>query len=98
MLRFFLLLSCAAAAFPQAPSISEETFHGRGAWVLQNGLIHVTVIAQGGHIAEMRLISDDPKKSVNPMLVPPDPQPAGSYMGHLVCFPSYGPASPDEAR
>jgi hypothetical protein len=93
-----LLLFACAAAFCQTPTITEEVFHGRSAWVLQNGLIHVTVIAQGGHIAEMRLISDDPKKSLNPMLIPPDPQPQDSYMGHMVCFPSYGPASQDEAR
>ena len=97
MKPILLLLSC-AAAFCQTPTITEEIFHGSSAWVLQNGLIHVTVIAQGGHIAEMRLISDDPKKSLNPMLIPPDPQTPGSYMGHLVCFPSFGPASQDEAR
>jgi hypothetical protein len=98
MRRFLLLLAWAAAAFCQAPSITEETFHGQNAWVLSNGLIHLTVMANGGHIAEMRLISDDPKKSLNPMWIPADPQPPGSYMGHMVCFPSYGPASREEAQ
>jgi hypothetical protein len=31
------------------------------------------------------------------MWIPADPQPPGSYMGHMVCFPSYGPASREEA-
>jgi hypothetical protein len=33
------------SALAQAPTITitEEIFHGRNAWVLQNGLIHVTV-------------------------------------------------------
>src|SRR5437868_6319018 len=97
MLRTLLLLPvCAAAAFCQ-PSISEMKFHGQPAWSISNGLIHLTVMAQGGHIAEMRLISGDPKASINPMWIPPDPQPPGSYMGHLVCFPSYGPPSREES-
>lgn len=51
-------------------SVSEELFHGRHAWVLSNGWMRVSVLAGGGHIAEVRLISDDPKKNVNPMRVP----------------------------
>jgi len=54
---------------PPMSSIHEETFHGRRAWVLQNGLMRVTVLAGGGHIAEVRLLSDDPQKNVNPMRV-----------------------------
>ncbi len=54
---------------PQA-TISEESFHGRRAWVLSNGWIRVSLLAGGGHLGEIRLISDDPKKSVNPMRVP----------------------------
>ena len=51
-------------------SIKEEVFQGRRAWVLSNGLMRVSVLAGGGHIAEVRLLSDDPKKSINPMRVP----------------------------
>jgi len=51
-------------------TVAEETFHGRRAWVLGNGAIRVSVLAGGGHLAEIRLLSDDPKKSVNPMRVP----------------------------
>src|SRR5437899_6159317 len=97
MRRYLLLLAGAAALFGAPPSITETTYHGKSAWALTNGLLNVTVIADGGHIAEMRLISDDPKVSINPMWIPADPQPPGSYMGHMVCFPSYGPASRDEA-
>lgn len=75
MRLFFLLLLLQTALFaqlqpPKTVSVTEETFHGRRAWVLSNGLIRVTLLAGGGHIAEIRLLSDDPKKNVNPMRVP----------------------------
>ncbi len=101
-------------------SIHEETFQGRRAWVLSNGAIRVSVLAGGGHIAEVRLLSGDPKKTVNPMRVPHYPtiepqeyDPArhdalygndphrwlsSGYMGHLLCFPIYGPPSAEEAK
>jgi catechol 2,3-dioxygenase-like lactoylglutathione lyase family enzyme len=101
-------------------ALTEETFHGRRAWVLSNGLIRVSVLAGGGHLAELRLISDDPKKNINPMRVPhyPTIEPyqydsarddavygdgthrwlSSGYMGHLLCFPFYGPPSEEEAR
>ena len=101
-------------------TIREETFSGRQAWVLANGWMRVSLLAGGGHIAEVRLLSDDPKKNLNPMRVPHYPtiepynyDPArddavygttphrwlsSGYMGHLLCFPMYGPPSADEAR
>jgi hypothetical protein len=85
------------AAQSQLGSLRDTSFHGRAGWVLSNGLIQVTVLAMGGDIAEMRLLSDDPKASFNPMLVPPD-APPDVYMGQILCFPSYGPPSPDERR
>jgi hypothetical protein len=92
-----LLAVCASAALAQS-SIRETTFKGRPGWVLTNGLMQVTMHASGGHFAEIRLISPDPKKNLNPMLTPPEDQPSGGgYMGHIGCFPSYGPASPAEA-
>lgn len=115
---FLLLAACDLQG--QSPAIREETFQGRHAWVLSNELIRVSILSGGGHIAEVRLLSPDPKKSVNPMRVPHYPtidphifNPAkhdaiygndssrwlmSGYMGHLLCFPSYGPPSPDEAR
>jgi len=101
-------------------SIHQETFSGRQAWVLSNGWMRVSLLAGGGHIVEIRLLSDDPSKSLNPMRVPHYPtiepyayDPArddavygstphrwlsSGYMGHLLCFPIYGPPSADEAR
>ena len=101
-------------------TIREETFSGRQAWVLANGWMRVSLLSGGGHIAEVRLLSDDPKKNLNPMRVPHYPtiepyeyDPArddavygatphrwlsSGYMGHLLCFPMYGPPSADEAR
>jgi hypothetical protein len=70
MTRFLLLsLACAAAALPQSTAfLKDDTFRGQPAWALSNGLIRVTFMAQGGHLAEMRLISADPKVSLNPLL------------------------------
>jgi len=96
-------------------------FHGRHAYVLENGLIRVSLLRGGGHIAEIRFLSDDPKKSVNPMRIPHyqtiepyeyDPAKhdalftngshrwlSSGYMGHLLCFPTFGPpSSEDEIR
>src|SRR4051794_25763968 len=105
---------------PPMSSIHEETFHGRRAWVLENGVMRVSVLAGGGHIAEVRLLSDDPLKNVNPMRVPhyPTIEPfeyndakhnelygndphrwlSSGYMGHLLCFPEYGPPSKEEVE
>jgi catechol 2,3-dioxygenase-like lactoylglutathione lyase family enzyme len=101
-------------------SVTEETFQGRRAWVLSNGWIRVSVLAGGGHLGEIRMLSSDPKVSVNPMRVPhyPTIEPyqydaarhdavygdspsrwlVSGYMGHLLCFPFYGPPSEEEAR
>ena len=101
-------------------SITEEIFQGRHAWVLSNGWMRVSLLAGGGHIAEVRLLTGDPKKDVNPMRVPHyqtiepylyDPvrdaavfgtdthaRLSAGYMGHMLCFPIYGPPSPDEAK
>ena len=101
-------------------AVTEEMFHGRRAWVLANGWMRVSLLAGGGHIAEVRLMSDDPKKNLNPMRVPhyatiepylyddardnpvygdtPHRWLSSGYMGHLLCFPIYGPPSEEEAR
>jgi catechol 2,3-dioxygenase-like lactoylglutathione lyase family enzyme len=101
-------------------AIHEETLSGRKAWVLANGWMRVSLLEGGGHIAEVRLLSDDPKKNLNPMRVPhyltiepyaydparddavygttPHRWLSSGYMGHLLCFPMYGPPSADEAR
>lgn len=111
---------CAASACA-AQTVREEKVYGRQAWVLENGVMRVALLRGGGHIAEVRFLSDDPKTNVNPMRVPHYPtiepyeyDPAkhdaiygddphrwlsAGYMGHLLCFPFYGPpSSPEEIR
>ncbi len=118
-MRLLLFLS-AVALSAQSPKITEEKVYGREAWILSNGLIRVALLKGGGHIAEVRQTTGDPKRDVNPMRVPHyptiDPQafnPAkhgslygtdahsrlsSGYMGHLLCFPYYGPASEAENK
>lgn len=114
----FGLVFVAAVMLPGA-TLSVGSFQGRHAWILENGEMRVSVLRGGGHIAEVRLISADPKKAVNPMRVPHyrtiDPSTyeprhdavygtsasrwlMSGYMGHLVCFPNYGPASAEEEK
>ncbi len=114
------MLSLILTALCFGQTITEGTFQGRKAWILENGLIRVSVLSGGGHIAETRLTTGDPKKDVNPMRVPHYPtidphtyDPSkhdalygdnasrwlmSGYMGHLVCFPSYGPPSEAEVK
>jgi hypothetical protein len=69
VLLFFAVLSW-LPLWAQDPAFRTEMFHGRQAYVLDNGRIRVSLLRGGGHIAEIRFLSDDPKKSVNPMRVP----------------------------
>jgi hypothetical protein len=87
-----------AHVLAQAPAVREEpNVYGRPGWVLENGVIRVALLRGGGHIAEIRLLSTNPRLSINPMFVPTPPDSRGTgYMGHLVCFPYYGPASDEE--
>ena len=82
-----------ATTSAQTPSVREDAnIYGRPGWILENGKMRVALLRGGGHVAEVRLISPNPRASINPMFIP-----AGNgYMGHLVCFPHYGPASPEE--
>lgn len=101
--------------------IRTEKVHGREAWVLENGLIRVAALRGGGHLAEIRFLGSDSRKTINPMRVPHYPtiepyqyNPAvhdalygdgshrwlsSGYMGHLLCFPAFGPpSSPEEVK
>lgn len=90
---FALTLLIATAASAQTLTIREEpNIYGRPGWMLENGRIRVGLLRGGGHIAEVRLISGNPRLSINPLFIPE----GNGYMGHLVCFPHYGPASADE--
>ena len=94
-------LLSATVVFAQTPTVREEAqIYGRPGWVLENGKIRVALLRGGGHIAEVRLISTNTRLSINPMFIPA-PQPGSGqagegYMGHLVCFPYFGPASAEE--
>jgi hypothetical protein len=89
---FWLALTSAAGA--KTPTWHEDEVNGRKAWVLENGKMRVALLRNGGHIAEVRLLSDNPRLSFNPMFIPRGP----GYMGHMVCFPAFGPASPEETK
>ena len=84
----------AVEADAQSPSLRDGEVQGRPAWVLENGMIRVALLRGGGHIAEVRLLSDNPRLALNPMYIPP----GAGYMGHMVCFPHYGPPSSREER
>jgi hypothetical protein len=87
------VMSCSIGLFAQTPAVREElNIHGRAGWIIENRSMRVALLRGGGHIAEVRLISANPRLSMNPMFIPQ----GNGYMGHLVCFPHYGPASADE--
>ena len=54
----------------QQLAFQETKVHGRQAYVLENGRMRVAALQGGGHLAEIRLQSSDPQKSINPMRVP----------------------------
>jgi hypothetical protein len=82
------LTSTALAQARLTVTFRDVEVHGRKAWILENGRIHVAMLHDGGHIAEIQFLSDNPRLSINPMFIP-----AGNgYMGHMVCFPNFGPA------
>jgi len=81
-------------------------FHGRRAVQIENELLRVTVLEEGGHIAEIL----DKHTGVNPLWVPPWPsvEPTmftgsgmegkllAGIMGHNVCLDLFGVPSPEE--
>ncbi|MFN3325675.1 MAG: hypothetical protein ACK5AZ_19440 [Bryobacteraceae bacterium] len=69
-LSLLALLAATPALLGQQPAFQEEQFHGRRAFVLENGLMRVSTLPGGGFIGEIRLLSPDPRKSVNPLRVP----------------------------
>jgi hypothetical protein len=95
-----LLISCSivlavAGGSAQSPAANvrvDANIHGRAGWVLENGKIRVSLLRGGGHIAGVRLLTDNPRLGIDPMYVPS----GDGYVGHLVCFPHFGPASPEE--
>ncbi|MCX6046223.1 MAG: hypothetical protein NT075_14015 [Chloroflexi bacterium] len=100
-------------------SLHTETIHGRQAYVLENGKLRISALRGGGHLAELRLLTDNAKLAINPLYIPryptiepyaydpvqhthlygegPNARLTAGYMGHLLCFPTFGPPTPDEA-
>lgn len=99
-------------------SLRTETLHGREAYALENGKVRICALRGGGHLVDLRLLTDDPQLAISPFYVPRyqtiepysyDPaqhaalygQDASArltagYMGHLLCFPAFGPPTPAE--
>lgn len=80
-LRFALVFLSAIAGFaqrylagvqgdPRPVDFKEEKVLGRDAYILDNGYFRISMLRGGGHIAEVRLLSEDPLKNINPMRVP----------------------------
>ncbi|MBI2688714.1 MAG: hypothetical protein HYX27_20625 [Acidobacteria bacterium] len=115
-MRLFLLSALLLQA--QQLQLNETKVYGRDAWILSNGLIRVALLKGGGHIAEVRQTTGDPRRDINPMRVPhyptmdpqlfnvskhgaiygtsPHSRLSAGYLGHLLCFPFYGPVSSDD--
>jgi hypothetical protein len=70
ILRGLLLAGLTIALFGQNAAFYEGKLHGRQAFVLENDRMRVSTLPGGGFIAEIRLKSDDPRLSINPMRVP----------------------------
>lgn len=99
-------------------SLRTDTIHGRRAYTLENGKLRVSALQGGGHLVDLRLLTDDPGLAISPFYVPRyptiepytyDPTQHGDlygqgasarliagYMGHLLCFPAFGPPTPAE--
>ena len=99
-------------------SLQTELVHGRPAYTLTNGKLRISALRGGGHLVDLRLLSDDAQKAISPFYVPKYPtidphtyDPAqhaalygegenarllAGYMGHLLCFPTFGPPTAAE--
>lgn len=99
-------------------SLRTERIHGRQAYTVENGKIRISALQGGGHLVDLRLLTDDPQLALSPFYVPTYPtidphtydptqhaalygQDASArlvagYMGHLLCFPAFGPPTADE--
>ncbi len=67
-----MLAWCSGAcdAFAGPTSVSLMKLHGRDTYVIENDVMRLSVLTGGGYIGEVRFISPDPKKAINPLLVP----------------------------
>ncbi len=91
-----LVMGMPVASLANAPVVSgNQMINGRIGWVIESDRMRIGLLQGGGHIAELRLKSADPRLAINPLYTRDDP----GYVGHLVCFPNYGSvSSPEEQR
>jgi Domain of unknown function (DUF4432) len=88
-----LVMAGVGSASAQMATVREEAqIYGRPGWIIETGTMRIAVLRGGGHIAEVRWLSNNPRLSINPMFVPV----GTGYMGHMVYFPHFGPASAEE--
>jgi len=94
-------------------SVSDALFHGRNSVSIENSYLRVTVLREGGHIAEIL----DKRTGVNPLWTPPwqsiepsaydsavhnfgsgsDARLLAGIMGHSLCLDLFGDPSAEEA-
>src|SRR5688572_33460195 len=97
MLRIILICFClAVTALAQQP-----VFEERPALVLANDKVELTVVTEGGAMAEIVLTAD--KEKINPLWNPywiarqaGLNRPASFARGHFVCIDGFGPVSTEE--
>src|SRR5215211_7687601 len=98
MLRIILFcLLLTVAAFAQQSTVFEDL----PALVLSNDKMALTVITEGGAMAQIVLAAD--KEKINPLWNPywiarqaGLNRPSNLYRGHFVCIDGFGPVSPEE--
>src|SRR3954466_11861940 len=98
---FTAFLCLAGAVLAQSPEpIRKSSFEDIPAVVLSNGSMELTVLTDGGSLANLTL-RDDPQK-LGPFWNPrryareAGRADANRYMGHFVCVDGFGPASNEE--
>jgi hypothetical protein len=91
---FSLALTITAAA-------QQPTFEDRPALVLANDKVELTVVTEGGAMAQILLAGDNEK--INPLWNPywiarqaGQNRPTNLYRGHFVCIDGFGPVSAEE--
>ena len=95
-----LLALSAAPIEPQGKALKSATFEERRGLVLANDRIELTVLTQGGSMANL-VLRDDPELLSplwNPMRMAREAgrKTTESGTGHFVCVDGFGPVSPEE--
>lgn len=98
MLRIIPICLCLTlTALAQQPAVFEE----RPALVIANDKIELTVVTEGGAMAQIVLAAD--KEKINPLWNPywiarqaGQNRPTNFYRGHFVCIDGFGPVSAEE--